>query len=157
MLNQRTIFAYTHSFGRLARQAVAGTAVVALTACGGGDGGSGGMVIKPDPADTIEDASRRDPTPIGIQDETLSLGDADVFRFVIETSGTLEITVTGVAQARFQVFRSDGTPLPTRNGMVNVEVGDHVFVRVAAAPGAGSVGTGSYRLETRLIPDTTID
>ena len=120
-------------------------------------GGDMTITLTPDPPDTIEDASRRDPTPIGIRDETLSLGDADVFRFVIETSGTLEITVTGAAQAQFQAFRRDGTPLPIRNGMVNVEAGDHVFVRVSAAPGAGSVGTGSYRLETRLIPDTTID
>ena len=153
MLNQRTIFAYTHSFGRLARQVGICTAVVALTACGGGDGGSGEMVITPDAPDTIEDASR--PTNIGTIDESLGVGDTDFFRFEIPASGILEISVTGAAQARVEAFRSDGTPLPIRNGMVNVGAGDHVFVRVSAAPGAGSVGTGSYRLETRLIPDDT--
>ena len=116
------------------------------------------ITLTPDPPDTIDEASRRDPTPIGsTQDETLGVGDADVFRFDVSTSGTLEITVTGTALTQVQAFRSDGTPLPIRNGMVDVEAGDRVFVRVSAPPGVGSVGTGSYRLETRLIPDTTID
>lgn len=155
MLNQRTIFAYMHSFGRLARQAaVACTAVVALTACGGGDGG-GDMVIIPDAPDTIDAATRAAPTDIGTRNESLGVGDVDVFRFEIKTSGTLEISVTGTALTQVEAFRSDGTPLPLRNGMVDVEAGDHVFVRVSAASGAGSVGTGGYWLETRLIPDTT--
>lgn len=159
MLNQRTIFAYTHSFGRLARQAVACTAaVVVLTACGGGDGGGTGMVIIPDAPNTIPEASSPEVSATdvgGTVDETLIVGDVDVFRFEIDTSGTLEISVSGTAQVRFRAFSSDGSPLPVRNGMVEVEAGDRIFVEVSAAPGAGSVGTGSYWLETRLIPDTT--
>ena len=168
MLNQRTIFAYTHSFGRWARQAVVCAAVVALTACGGGDGsGSGIMTINPDPPETIDGAVTRDPTDIGTSDQTLRVRDVDVFRLVPPQPGRLEINVMdGTARTQFEVIGRDrnGNPveLDTMPGSIIVFItGDHiriglqVFVRVSAAPGAGSVATGSYTLETRLIPDTT--
>ena len=161
MLNQRTIFAHTYSFGRWVRQAVVCTAaVVALTACGGG-GGSGGpeITITGDAPDTIDAATRADPTDIGTQDERLSVRDIDVFRFEIRTSGTLDIRVSGAAQTQVQVFRRDGSELPTRrvgDGVeVDVAAGDQVFVQVSAASGSGSTGTGSYRLKTKLTPDMT--
>ena len=158
MLNQRTIFAYTHSFGRLARQVGICTAVVALTACGGGDGGSGNMMtITPDPPGDIDAASRRDPTPIGsTQDETLGVGDVDVFRFEIPRSGTFEIRLSGTVQAQIEVRSRDGRLIASGRTMVEVPVEEgEVFVKVSAAPGAGSVGTGGYWLETGLIPDMT--
>lgn len=167
MLNQRTIFAHTYFFGRWVRQAVVCVAVAALTACGGRDGGDSGLTITPEPPGTVEDAARRDPTPIGTpRNESLGVGDMDVFRLVPDRPGTLAIDVTGTAQTDFDVTGRDrnGNPveLDTMQGSIivfitadHIRIGLQVFVQVSAAPGAGSAGTGSYRLETDLTPDTT--
>ena len=168
MLNQRTIFAYTHSFGRWTRQAVVCAAVVALTACGGGDGGGSGMIITPDPPGTIDDAADRGPTDIGTpRDETLGVRDVDVFRLIPPQPGSLMIDVIdGTARTQFEVIGRDrnGNPveLDTMTGSIivlitadHIGIGLQIFVQVSAAPGAGSVATGSYTLRTELIPDRT--
>lgn len=164
MLNQRTIFPYTRSFGRLARQAAVCTAVIALTACGGGDGSGSDMVIVPEQPDTIEEVTR--PTELGrVQGGTLGVGDADVFRFDPTQPGILEISLpNSIAQAQYQVVgrNRDGmtVELPRMGGMVVITPeliaqGVQVFVEVSASPGAGSGGTGSYTLEVILRPDGT--
>lgn len=164
MLNQRTILPYTRSFGRLARQAAVCTAVVALTACGGGDGSGSDMTITPEQPDTIEDVTRS--STLGTPHPgTLGVGDIDFFRFEPTQPGTLEIDLSNgsIAQAGYEVTGrdSDGMMVELPRGMggeviITAELiarGVEVFVRVSASSGTGSGGTGRYVLEVTLTPN----
>ena len=161
MLNQRTIFTLTPSFGRLARQAAVCAAVVALTACGGGDGGGGAdMTIRPnnDQPGSIQTATDAPATPTDSSvPAQLNPNDRDVFRLEIREPGRLVITVTGAASTRVRVFDKDRNELPVVNGtvVITAEQTGNVFVEVSAAPNAGSTSTGSYTFRTNVITDMT--
>ena len=158
MLNQRTIFAYTHSFGRWARQAVVCVAVVALTACGG-DGGSSDMTIMPEPPGTLDDARN---APITMPGTTIrgTLGspdDVDFFRFSFDAPGRLMLDIEGTAQTQVRAYDGDGNELPTLDGSVIIpHQGGEVFVEISADPSAGASSTGTYFIDTAALPpDTT--
>lgn len=158
MLNQRTIL--TPSFGRLARQAAVCAAVVALTACGGGDSGSSDLTIRPniDQPGSIQTATDAPATPPGSSvPGQLNPNDRDVFRLEIREPGRLVITVTGAASTRVRVFDKNRKELPVVNGavVITAEQTGNVFVEVSAAPNAGSTSTGSYTFRTNVITDMT--
>ena len=159
MLNQRTIFAYTHSFGRLARQAVVCTAaVVALTACGG-DGGSTDLTIMPEPPGTLEDARTAPITTVGttIRGTLSSRDDVDFFRFSFDAPGRLMLDIEGTARTQIKAYDGNGNRIPVVDGSVVIpHQGGEVFVEVSAAPGAGASSTGTYFIDTQALPpDTT--
>ena len=161
MLNQRTIFTLTHSFGRLARQAAMCTAVAALTACGGGSGGNGDMMIMPpvvEPPSTFEGVIEAEPTTVDsppVRAE-ISPDEEHFFRFVIQTPRNLRVSTTGV-ETQFAAFDRDNNPLPSRRGSIIVTVttdlienkGGEVIIRVS------STETGEYTLASTSLPVDT--
>ena len=159
MLNQRTIL--TPSFGRLARQAAVCAAVVALTACGGGDSGSSDLTIRPniDQPGSIQTATNAPATPPGSSvPAQLNPNDRDVFRLVIREPGRLVVTATGTASTRIRVFDKNRNELPVMADgtvIITAEQTGNVFVEVSAAPNAGSTSTGSYTFRTNVITDMT--
>ena len=160
MLNQRTIFTLTHSFGRLARQTAVCAAVVALAACGGGDGGGGTdlTIIPTDQPNTIDMAASAPATPIGASvSGQLTPNDVDVFRLEIREPGRLVISATGTASTRIRAFDKDGNALQINGNVVIIteDLVGSVFVEVSAAPNAGSTSTGSYTFRTNVISDMT--
>ena len=162
MLNQRTIFTLTHSFGRLARQAAMCTAVAALTACGGGSGGNGDMMIMPpvvEPPTTFDGVTMPGTeTTVGsppVRAE-ISPDEEHFFRFVIQRPSNLRVSTTGV-ETQFAAFDREENLLPSRRGSIIVTVttdlienkGGEVIIRVS------STETGEYTLASTSLPVDT--
>ena len=165
MLNQRTTFTSTHSFGRMARQVAVCGAVAALTACGGGgDGGDGGnMFITREAPDTLAEALAADPIPLDtgtidagpvqtIRESIHTRDDEDFYRFAFRDPAEFVVSTTGI-ETNLSAFDRDNNPLPTRSGSIIVDVtddlirnkGGEVIVRVTA-----SRDTGNYELSASV-------
>ena len=159
MLNQRTIFTLTHSFGRLARQAAMCTAVAALTACGGGSGGNGDMIIMPlpvEPPNTLmEVISTNEPTEVGSPVQaSLPPGEKHYFLFVLnDAQMDLRIVADGV---EIKAFDDEGNMLRTRPGSIIVIVTDELIARggkvIIEISSTSSTAAMDYVLRSTVVP-----